>query len=230
MSFPFKIIDLTHSLSATTPNWDLGCGFEINNTLNYEDCNTDVKFKVQHLSLPAGIGTHIDAPAHCNPNGKTIEQLDINQNHLIAPGFVIDVSIKSHEQYLISTDDILSFEKQHGKIQPNGVVLFFTGWEKHWNNPEQYRNNLQFPTVCSDAAELLLERNIAALGIDTLSPDTPNSGFPVHHLFLSNGKYLIENVANAHKLPATRNWILTLPLKISQATEAPARVIGMIPV
>lgn len=230
MSFPFEIIDLTHTLSATAPNWDLGCGFEINNTINYEDCDTDVKFKVQHLSLPAGIGTHIDAPAHCNPNGQTIEQLCINKNHLLAPGFVIDVSTKSHEQYLISTDDILSFEKQHRKIPPNSAVLFFTGWEQYWHNPEQYRNNLQFPSVSSDAAELLLKRNIAALGIDTLSPDTPNSGFPVHHLFLSNGKYLIENVAFAHKLPATGSWILTLPIKINQATEAPARVIGMIPI
>ena len=230
MSFPFEMIDLTHTLSATAPSWDLGCGFEIHNTVNYEDCDTDVKFKVQHLSLPAGIGTHIDAPAHCNPNGDTIEKLSINNHHLIAQGIVIDISTKSHEQYFISTEDVLSFEKQHGKIPQNSVVLFFTGWEQYWNNPEQYRNNLQFPSVSSDAAELLLERNIAALGIDTLSPDIPNSGFPIHHLFLSNGKYLIENVANANKLPPTGSWILSLPIKISKATEAPARVIGMIPI
>lgn len=230
MGFPFEIIDLTHTLSTETPGWESGCGFEIKNTLNYEDCDTDVKFKVQHLSLPAGIGTHIDAPAHCNPDGDTIEQLSINNHHLIAQGIVIDVRTKSHEQYLISTEDVLSFEKQHGKIPQNSVVLFFTGWEKYWNHPQQYSNNLQFPSVSSDAAELLLKRNIAALGIDTLSPDTPNSGFPVHHLFLSNGKYLIENVANAHKLPPTGSWILTLPIKISQATEAPARIIGMVPI
>ncbi|WP_165474721.1 cyclase family protein [Legionella nagasakiensis] len=102
MGFPFEIIDLSHTLSNETPGWELGCGFSIKNKLNYEDCNSDVKFKVQHMSLPAGIGTHIDAPAHCNPDGDTIEKLGINNHHLIAQGIVIDVSTKSNEQYLIS--------------------------------------------------------------------------------------------------------------------------------
>ncbi|WP_367608155.1 cyclase family protein [Legionella sp. W05-934-2] len=229
MTFPFTIIDLTHTLDAKTPCWDLGCGFDITSTLNYDECSTEVKFKVQHLSLPAGIGTHVDAPAHCYAKGETIEKLSITHNHLLATATMIDVSSKSHEHYLVMEDDIRSFEKEHGKIGQNSVVIIFTGWEIFWQNPQRYRNNLQFPSVSQEAAQLLLDRDIAGLGIDTLSPDTPTSGFPVHQLLLSNGKYLIENVANANKLPATGSWLLALPLKISQATEAPARVIGMVP-
>ncbi|VEG92147.1 cyclase family protein [Legionella spiritensis] len=231
MTFPFNIIDLTHTLAVDSPCWDLDCGFAIRTTLDYQDCGSEVKFRVQHLSLPAGTGTHIDSPAHCNANKDiTIEKLGIRSHHLLAQAFVIDVSAKAHEHYLATAEDISAFEKQHGKIAQDSVVIFHTGWEKYWQNPERYRNNLQFPSVHSDAAQLLLERNIAALGIDTLSPDVPLSGFPVHHLFLSRGKYLIENVTNARKLPVTGSWILTLPMKIKDATEAPARVIGLVPV
>lgn len=66
------------------------------------------------------------------------------------------------------------------------------------------------------------------LGIDTLSPDRPGAGYPVHQLFLGAGKYLIENVANAVKLPAVGSYILALPLKLLQGTEAPLRLVALI--
>lgn len=67
------------------------------------------------------------------------------------------------------------------------------------------------------------------LGIDTLSPDRPNEGYPVHRTLLSAGKYIIENIANSEQLPPTGSFVLALPLKIRQATEAPMRLIGLLP-
>lgn len=107
-------------------------------------------------------------------------------------------------------------------------VLFYTGWEKHWPNPEKYRNNLVFPSISAHVAQLLLERNIAGIGIDTLSPDTADSGYPVHQLLLQAGKYIIENVANAHSLPPIGAWTLALPWKIINATESPVQLIGLV--
>lgn len=65
------------------------------------------------------------------------------------------------------------------------------------------------------------------LGIDTLSPDTRDSGFPVHQLVLGAGKYIIENIANAKKLPTTGCCIIALPIKIQHGTESPIRLVGI---
>lgn len=227
MKFPFNVIDLTHPLSSDTPSWDMDCGFQCDNKLDYSDCTTDVKFRVQHLQLPAGLGTHLDAPAHCVKNGKSVEQISFDQ--LIAPCIVVDVSSKAHETYQCSLEDVTNHEQKYGKIPKKSFVIIYTGWDKHWGNAKQYRNNLQFPSVSKEAALLLLEREIVGLGIDTLSPDTEQSGYPVHHALLGADKYIIENIANTQALPTMGSFIMALPLPIVHGTEAPIRLIALVP-
>ena len=226
MTFPFKVIDLTHIISSTSPSWEGGCGFQHQVILNYADCTTPVQFKVQKINMYAGLGTHIDAPAHCIPCGKTVDELKLDE--LIAPCIVIDVSKQAHESWQLSHKDIRQFEREHDQIGDGAFVIVRTGWDQYWNEPEKYRNHLQFPSISLDAAELLLERKIAGLGIDTLSPDTPGSGYPVHEAILGAGKYIVENVANSSELPPRDSFSLALPIRTEGGTEAPMRLIGLI--
>ena len=226
MTFPYKLIDLTHPLTEGTPSWDDSCGFKHTISLDYADCATEVKFRVQNINMPAGIGTHIDAPAHCDPQGKTIDAISLRE--CFAPCVVINISEKAHETYQFSVQDILDFEKQYQAIQSGDFVLIRTGWARYWSRPLQYRNNLQFPSVSKEAAQWLIEREIVGLGIDTLGPDTAKSGYPVHQIILNQGKYLVENVANADLLPSIGSYILIAPLLVSGGTEAPIRLIGFI--
>lgn len=227
MSFPYKIIDLTHTLHETIPCWDGGCGFKHTCEVDYSECETPTKFKIHSVNMASGIGTHMDAPAHCIEGGLPIDQLPLEQ--LLCPAVVIDISSHVYENFLLQPGDILAFEKTHGIIRPKDFVLIRTGWEKHWERPERYRNNLIFPAVSSEAAELLLQRKIAGLGIDTLSPDRPKSGYPVHQILLSAGKYIVENAASLDLLPPRGSFILTLPIKIKDGTEAPVRLIAFLP-
>ena len=172
------------------------------------------------------VGTHIDAPAHVIPGGRTIDQL--TPEELVAACVVIDVSKETDEKYLIMPSAIEKFEKEHGKIPERSLVIFYTGWSKHWETPEKYHNNHVFPGVDITTAELLLERNIVGVGIDTFSCDTGKNGFPVHRTLLGADKYLIENVANAHVLPAIGAKVVVAPMKIKNATEAPLRLIALL--
>ncbi len=226
MKFPYKTIDLTHSLHEGIPTWDGGCGFQHEISLDYKQCLTDVKFRVQHVKMHGGIGTHMDAPAHCIPGSTPIDQLQLND--MIAPCFVIDVSEYAHEDYSLSVSDIEFFEKTYGIIEAGSFVVVRTGWEKFWNNPEKYRNNHIFPSISEQAAQFLLNRRIVGLGIDTLSPDRSEDGFPVHGLILGAGKYIIENVANSASLPPVGSFILALPIKIKDGTEAPVRLVALL--
>jgi len=218
-------IDLTHDVHTNIPHWDGRCGFSHNNIKEYSDCSTEVKFCVQKFEMFAGIGTHMDAPAHCFANGKTIEQIPLEQ--LIAPCVVIDVSTKADQTYRVSPDDILAYEKKCGEIAASSFVAIHTGWDRFWQEPTKYRNNLTFPSIAQETAELLLTRNIVGLGIDTLSPDIPAHGFGVHKVLLGAGKYIIENMANTKQLPPTGAYILALPIKVAHATEAPMRLIAL---
>lgn len=225
-SAPIKIIDLTHALEPHIPAWDLGCGFVQTIKVDYSECSSDVKFRINRIEMDAGIGTHIDAPAHCMPSGCTVDRLPLE--NFLAPCIVIDLSEIAHESYLASPQDILSFEKRYGIIGSGSFVIFRTGWERYWHDPEKYRNGHRFPSISKEAAELLLERDIVGIGIDTLSPDTEESGYPVHAALLGAGKYIIENVANVQRLPARGSLILALPMKIKDGTEAPVRLVAFL--
>lgn len=224
--FPYRIIDLTHTLDANTPSWSGECGFQLIQKEKYVTEGSEVVFSVQGLTLQAGIGTHMDAPAHCIPGGMHIDDLALD--NLVAPCVVIDVSSKADAQYCVSAADIEAFEAQHGEMAPGIFVIIHTGWSQYWDDAARYRNNHQFPSVSQDAAKMLLSRGVVGLGIDTLSPDTPDSGYPVHRLFLGAGKYLVENVAHADKLPPVGSYTLALPIKVRGAVEAPMRLVACI--
>lgn len=227
MPFPFKIIDLTHTLTNETKGWNGHKGFNISTTLDYDTQTGTTQFRVQRIRMHAGIGTHIDAPAHCDPQGKTIAEISFDQ--LVAPCIVIDVSKHKNNTYTVSKEDILSFEAQHGTIPEKSFIIIYTGWDHYWSQPKIYRNNHLFPAIAKEVIAYFLERDIVGIGIDTLSPDRPNDGFHAHDLLLHAGKYIIENIAHARHMPTTGGYIMALPLKIHDCTEAPIRLIGLIP-
>lgn len=226
MTFPYKLIDLTHVLDSNIPTWSGGCGFHHNLHINYSDCKGEDRFRVMKINMHAGIGTHMDAPSHCIEGAKCIHDFDVND--LILNCFVIDVSDRCHERYRLSSQDVMDFESEHGKITQGSCVMVKTGWGQFWNNPTTYHNNYVFPSVSSEAAQFLLNRGVAAIGIDTLSPDRPEDGFKVHQLFLGAGKIIIENVANLDHLPKVGAFAMVLPINIKDGTEAPVRLVGLI--
>ena len=140
----------------------------------------------------------------------------------------MDDDARDNENYLVMSETVTAFEKGYGMIQPNTFVIFYTGWDQYWNDPKKYRNDLKFPRVHENTARLLVERNVAGLGIDTLSPDARGEDFPVHRVILGAGKYIVENVANAKNVPPTGAKISIMPMKIKEGTEAPVRLVAVI--
>lgn len=219
-----KIIDLTHTLHSDVPNWDGDCGFNINIEVDYKDCKEPDLFRVNRINMRAGTGTHMDAPAHCIPESKTIDELEME--NLITDLIVIKIT-EVDENYKVMPEVIKKFEKEYGEIKRNSFVIFNTGWSKHWKDKEKYRNNLKFPSIHESTAKVLLDKEIAGIGIDTISPDSENS-FPVHRIMLNAGKYIVENVANLDEVPSLGAKILVMPLKMKEATESPIRLVALV--
>ncbi len=223
----FHILDLTHPLSKHSPTWNGSCGFCLEIKKDY-----DRIFRVQQIKMHAGLGTHMDAPSHCIPGGASIADIPVHK--LVSPACLIDVSHKASQDYAISKEDIFDYEKNYGTIRKGSLVIGYTGWDLFWTNPIKYRNvdaqgKMHFPSFSEEAAQILLQRDVGGIAIDTLSPDCSEDSFPVHTLFLGSGKYIIENIAECSKLPPKGAYVITLPLKAEEATEAPTRIIALIP-
>lgn len=223
----YEIIDLTHRLSPDVPTWNGSCGFCLEVKQDY-----DRMFRVQKMKMHAGVGTHMDAPSHCIQEGKDIGDLDLEK--MIAPITLIDVRERVHADYEISVGDLKDYEEKWGEIPKGACVIGFTGWSKFWRKPDRYRNvdekgQMHFPAFHKDAAELLLERDVAGIAIDTLSPDCLDQEYPVHHKILGAGKYIIENVADCTKLPHKGAHVMAFPINADGATEAPIRMVAFIP-
>jgi kynurenine formamidase len=168
----------------------------------------------------------MDAPAHVVSGAATIDKLGLDV--LLSDCVVIDVSAEADETYMVAPTVVEQFEREHGQIAPQSFVIFYTGWDKYWEDKTKYRNNYVFPSVQLSTAKMLLERSITGIGIDTLSCDRGDQGFPVHRVILGAGKYLVENIANAKELPPTGSRILVLPLKLKHGTEAPVRLVAFV--
>jgi kynurenine formamidase len=157
-------------------------------------------------------------------------------SQLIGEACVIDVreKVARNPDYLVSARDIRDFENRYGQIPSGAFVIARTGWEERWNDPKRYINQdekgvMHFPGFGVDAAKLLLERNIAGVGIDTLSIDHgPSQDFAVHKLLNGAGKIGIENLANLRELPPRGATLIVGALKIRDGSGAPARVLALV--
>jgi kynurenine formamidase len=227
----FEAIDLTHRLDGNVPTWTGSCGFHHEIKMDY-----DQGVRVMSYKCHAGVGTHMDAPSHFFSHGKNIADIALDQ--LIVPTCILDLSDKMHPDLFVMPEDVMDYENKWGKIHPGVLFFAYTGWEQFWSQPERYRNadsegQMHFPGFHVKTAELLLERGVVGIGIDTLSPDgsnnRPQNKFPVHECMLGAGKYIIENAAHLSQMPPSGGYAIALPLKVSIGAESAMRLVGLVP-
>jgi kynurenine formamidase len=233
-----KWIDLTHSFDSTTLYWP-------NNAHGFEH-HTDAEgitplgfyYSSYSMSTPEHGGTHLDAPIHFAAGKHSVDEVDVND--LCGEAVVIDVkdACKKNRDHLISIADIESWEKLHGRIPDQAIVLFNTGFGNFYPDRERYFGtsfkgndaipHLHFPGIDSSTTHFLVKkRNVKALGLDTPSIDYGQSkDFKTHQILLGANKVGFENVANLDSLPATGIYVVALPMKIGKGSGAPLRLIA----
>jgi kynurenine formamidase len=186
-------------------------------------------------------GTHADAPIHFAKNGRTIDQIPLEE--WIGPGVKIDArkQCASDRDYLMSVEDIKKWERKYGPIPVGAWVIMYTGiGTQFYPDPKRVLGTdkkgltalpeLSFPAFSRESAEFLTkERNIKGIAIDTPSIDNGKSqDFWVHRVICGADKLGLENIANLDKLPATGAMLYVIPMSIKGGTGAPARVFAIL--
>ena len=89
---------------------------------------------------------------------------------------------------------------------------------------DEFRHSIE----TMDAAEYLVSKKVAAIGVDTLSPDSPQAlrGKPIHPVILEKQILIVENLRNLEQLPDVFLF-LALPLKIREGSGSPLRAVAM---
>ncbi len=184
-------------------------------------------------------GTHLDAPIHFAKGGHSNDQIPLTR--LTGHGAVIHLGdkIDGDRDYLVSVQDILDWETAHGKLTEGTIVLLDTGSAKFYGDKVRYMGTdergdaavakLHFPGLSAEAAQLLVERKIGAVGLDTPSIDFGQSKeFMAHQVLFEKNIPAFENVANLDTLPATGSFIIALPMKIEGGSGGPLRIVAFV--
>jgi len=227
-------IDLTYEFSDKTLYWTTDDGFK-KETVAEGKTDKGYYYSAYKFSAPEHGGTHLDSPIHFAEGRQTVDQIPINR--LIAPAVKIDVAQKAsaNRDYLITVEDLTTWETANGKIPDGSILLFQTGYGKFWGDRAKYMgaegDQKHFPGLSAEAAKWLTQnRKINAVGIDTASIDFGQSQtFDAHVILMSENIPAFENVANLEQIPGTGAHVFALPMKIKSGSGAPLRIAAFIP-
>ena len=236
-----KLLEMTYPYDENTIYWPTSKSFHLEK-VSWKISEGGWWYASNEFSASEHGGTHADAPIHFAKNGRTIDQIPLEE--WIGPAVKIDVTMncEQNRDYLLVVEDIASWEKGHGKIPDKSWVIMYTGiGTKYYPDKKKVLDTdktgeaalpeLSFPGFSAESVAFLLKnRNIRGIAIDTPSIDYGRSkDFKVHQTLFAADKLALENIANLDKLPESGATLYVIPMLIKEGTGSPARVFAIIP-
>jgi kynurenine formamidase len=225
-------IDLSYPLSPAFPLFPVYDPVEVAERFNVAAHG----FFVRRWSFDEHCGTHVDAPAHFAESGATVDLIPTGD--LLLRVAVVDIRERAarDDDAVVLPDDILRWERSHGRLPDRTAVFALTGWGSRAGDSSAYLNPdgdgvLHFPGFGVEATEFLkAERpRVRAIGLDTGSLDRGAAGdFPAHVSWLPSGRYGIENLANLERLPPAGAVVVVGAPKLVGGSGGPARIFALV--
>lgn len=181
--------------------------------------------RVTAIDFETHVGTHVDAPSHVIPDGRTLSDFDLS-------AFEFDAR-------LVDCTGLEPRQPIGPGVVPESadrdLLAFHTGWDRHWGT-ETYRDH---PYLSAEAAARCAELGYS-VGLDTFSPDpTPSADpdregadepadRPAHAELLGADRRIVENLRGLDRLPAEFRLVAT-PLALPGADGSPVRAVARLP-
>ncbi len=173
------------------------------------------------LQLYSHAGTHIDAPRHFLPDGKTLDQQDLDV--VVGSAKVLNLAPASPRQ-LLSVEDV---ERCDQDIVPGSRLLLRTDWYHRYGTPA-YRDEL--PRISQELAEWLVAREVALVGVEPPSVADVNNRTEltaVHQTLFRGNVTIVEGLARLDQIQQRDVQLIALPLRIPGGDGSPVRAIAI---
>nr|WP_049918781.1 cyclase family protein [Haloferax larsenii] len=204
------LVDLTRLVESGMPTYPGDPPVAVE---SHADFDTD-GYRVSHLELGTHAGTHVDAPSHTEPDGRTLDTYAVEDLRFTAR--VVDCRGVGVGE-LVGRDAV-----PDGAVDDVDFLVFRTGWEREWGTERM----TDHPALAPETGQWCADHGVS-VGIDALSPDpTGGDGVPVHHAVLGAELLIVENLCGLEALPVDREFdLFVMPLRVD-ADGAPARVVA----
>jgi kynurenine formamidase len=176
------------------------------------------------MLLSEHTGTHFDAPSHFDPDGLSVDQVDLSR--LIVPGHLLDLTHKSSHEG-IGPEDLADAVARSGRpIEPGTIVIVWTGQDVRWGTEGFFLNR---PHVTAAGAEWLVAQGTTLFGTDLIAIDNPDQWWePTHTAFLTAGVPMVQQLNNLGQLVGQEFLFVVLPLPMRGGTASPVRPVALI--
>jgi kynurenine formamidase len=231
------VTDLSHTISTEDPTF---IGHQ--RTLMWDHLSHDetqkmgltkppYSYKVVGFTMCDHSNTHVDAINHVvnEPDARAINELPLEW--FMGPGVWFDFSHMPPSSYITRADIEQAIETTGVTIQPQSIVIYYTGWYKKWREPFEYIRD--YPGVDRSAIEYLNDLGAISIGADAPSIDSYHEVAVVReqpaHIVCREREILnIENLAQVDLIPAHEFWFVGLPLKLKGGSGSPFRGVAIV--
>ena len=207
-----RLIDLSHTIESGMVTYPGLPEPQIRDWLSREASREryggHAEFQIGRIDMIANTGTYLDTPFHRYPDGGDLADLPLTSVANL-PGVLTDGS-------------------RLEELDVRGrAVLIHTGWSKHWRT-EHYGDALH-PYVSKEAAELLVRKGAALVGIDCVNIDAATDlSRPAHTTLLRANIPIVEHLTNLDALAGAEFTFFAVPVKVRGMGTFPVRAFAMV--
>lgn len=170
-------------------------------------------YRVSTLSCGSHTGTHVDAPSHTEPDGRSLDEFPVAR--FVRDAVRVDLRDRSPREPIRPAD--------LPAVDAEALVLH-TGWDRHWGDAAYLDHPYLTPAAARHCADHGYDVAIDALNVDPTDDDAVE-GVPAHHELLGNDRLIAENLTNLDGLPE-RFELSVLPLHIADGDGSPVRAVA----
>lgn len=181
---------------------------------------------VHRVSFSTHVSTHLDAPLHAIPGGRSIDLMPLE--HFIGTAALIRVRGVSKEMPI----DRAHLEPFAARMKKAKRLIIETGWAKQtWGSKEYFVDG---PYLTRAAAEYLATFKFMLIGMDfpnvDSAPETvPGLSAPNHNILMRGDDIvLLENLLRLDEVPGDEFELMAQPLKLIGGDGCPCRAVAAI--
>ncbi|MDQ3761813.1 MAG: cyclase family protein [Actinomycetota bacterium] len=175
-----------------------------------------VSFHIGRIDMVANMGTYLDAPFHFHADGADVSAVPLER--------VADVPIVMIRASRLPYADVPLL----GDLSRlwGAAVLVQTDWSRHWGTATYLTGS---PFLTADAAQALVDANVAVVGIDSLNiDDVEDLTRPVHHTLLGASIPVLEHLTNLGAVPDTGARLIAVPAPVRGMGSFPVRAVAVL--